>query len=155
MQSSEVGSDNRSVSATPRWVAPHVPGTSVQAAGVGEQRWSARLSPEVSGDQLLSDSLRCRMSPVANAKLTLHLLQVTSDGFLAETEHLGNLVSAPPHRHQAQDGEFAGSYGARFPIHLGSWSANCSSRSAAKLAAAKRMMRIGCVRTLQSTLGDQ
>lgn len=55
--------------------------------------------PAPSWDQLLSHRLRRRLSPVANAKLVLHLLQVTANSLVAKTKGLGNLLSPPSHRH--------------------------------------------------------
>ena len=57
--------------------------------------------PRRSGDQLLSQSLCNRVSPVANAELALDFLEMTAHGLLAETEHLGNLLGSPSHRHKA------------------------------------------------------
>jgi hypothetical protein len=95
------------------------------------------ISP--SGHQLLSDSLCYRLSPIANTEFSLHLLEVAADRLLTKPRNLGDLVGSPSQRHQPHYGK----------------SIICSRRNAAKLAAAKRMMRIGCVRMVERTLGDQ
>jgi hypothetical protein len=61
-----------------------------------------------SWDQLLPHSLCHGVRPVANAELSLHLLEVTTHGLFTKTKYLGDLIGPSPHRHQTQDGEFAG-----------------------------------------------
>ena len=63
---------------------------------------AARLAERL-GYQLLSDGLYRRLSTVAHTELTLHLLEVASHGFVAQTEELRDLVCSFAHRHQPQN----------------------------------------------------
>ena len=71
--------------------------------------------PDRLGDQLLSDRLRHRVSPVVNPELGLHLLEVTTHGLFPDPEQLGDLLASSSQRHKAQDSQFSRGYGRPIP----------------------------------------
>ena len=83
------------------------------------------------------------------------LFQVTSNGLCADIERLGNLRRSRAHRRQSQDGKFPGRQLTTWPEPVGIEIDELLQPNAAKLAAANSKIRIGCVRTLESSLRDQ
>ena len=76
----------------------------------GPTRGSFRVSDRraLSRNQVLPQSLDDRVGPIACAKFSLCLLQVTADGLLPKFECSGNVLGLRPGGHQAQDGQFTG-----------------------------------------------
>ena len=65
-------------------------------------------SQSFSGDQFLPQRFSDGLGSVASAELGLRMFQVTSNGFLADIERLGNLRRLRARGRQSQDGKFPG-----------------------------------------------